>query len=419
MKNMRYRRLTFMLCALLLFARPSNGYSVLTHEAIIDSAWITHIRPLLLKRYPDATPEQLKEAYSYAYGGCLIQDLGYVPFSSHRFSDLTHYVRSGDFVAALVRESTNLNEFAFALGAMAHYASDHHGHPAVNHATALIYPKLHKKYGEMVTYEDDRTAHLKTEFSIDVVQVARGLYAPDAFHDFIGFRVQKDQLDRAFQDTYGLTLKDVFGTLDLALGTYRMSVGHLIPEMTKVAWTQKKADIEHLSPGVTRAKFVYALPRRRYEKEWGKDYHKPGPGARFMAFLFRVLPKFGPFKALGFPRLPDQAEKLFLKSFEATEEEYRTLLNEVKADKLKLINVNLDTGLVTNLGDYHLVDQAYIDLVDKLSDSQFKTVTPELQHDILTFFENAAPGVVQEKTAKQLAALKTMDLSKKEAVSSQ
>src|ERR1700689_963808 len=101
---------------------PSDAaaYAVLAHEAIIDSAWDASIRPLLLKRFPNATPEQLKEAHGYAYGGDNIQGPGYYPHGNLFFSDLTHYVRTGDFVLALLRDAQDLDGYAFALGALAH-----------------------------------------------------------------------------------------------------------------------------------------------------------------------------------------------------------------------------------------------------------------------------------------------------------
>jgi zinc dependent phospholipase C len=169
---------------------PSEGYSVLTHEAIIDAAWETQLRPLLLQRFPDATPDDLRKAHAYAYGGAIVQDMGYCPHGNKFFSDLTHYVRSGDFIEALLRDSQDLNEYAFALGAMAHYAADNNGHRlATNRAVPMLYPKLAKKYGNVVTYEDDPIAHVKTEFGFDVLEVAKGRYASDGYHDFIGFAV--------------------------------------------------------------------------------------------------------------------------------------------------------------------------------------------------------------------------------------
>src|ERR1700723_89858 len=140
-KTSRFPRLkAISLALILLFLDPANSdaYSVLSHEAVVDSAWDDAIKPLLLKRFPDSTPEELKEAHSYAYGGSVIQDLGYYPFGSHFFSDLVHYVRTGDFVQALMRDSSNLDEYAFALGALAHYAADNEGHRlAVNKSVPL------------------------------------------------------------------------------------------------------------------------------------------------------------------------------------------------------------------------------------------------------------------------------------------
>ena len=137
----------------------SAAYAVLAHEAIIDSAWDTNVRPLLLKRFPAATVEQLKEAHAYAYGGAIIQDMGYYPHGSKLFSDLTHYVRSGDFILALLRDSKDLDGYAFALGALSHYAADNDGHLiGVNRAVPILYPNLKKKYGDLVTYEESPLA---------------------------------------------------------------------------------------------------------------------------------------------------------------------------------------------------------------------------------------------------------------------
>ena len=189
-----WRWLSVRALALLLVLMGSGAlfaYSVLTHEEIVDLLWTDEIRPLLLKRYPGLSEDQIKEAHAYAYGGAVIQDLGYYPFGSSEFSNLVHYVRSGDFVRELLLESTDVNEYAFALGALAHYTSDITGHSlAVNQAVAIEYPKLRAKYGKSVTYAEDRTAHLKTEFGFDMIQVAKNRYASQQYHDFIGFKCQ-------------------------------------------------------------------------------------------------------------------------------------------------------------------------------------------------------------------------------------
>ena len=319
-----------VLLALLIAFRVS-AYSVLTHQAIIDTAWNGSIKPLILSRYPNVSPDGLREAHAYAYGGAIIQDMGYYPFGSHLFSDLTHYVRCGDFVEYLLKDASNANELAFALGALAHYSADEYGHSmAINLVVPMLYPKLEKRYGGVVTYEEDRSAHLKTEFAFDVVEVAQQHYAPEAYRDFIGFEVSKPLLERAFAHTYGIELKDIFMSVDLAVGTFRHTVSGLLPEMTKVAWETNKDEIMKATPGATRRQFLFNISRASYEQRWGNEYERPGIGARMLAFLFRLIPRFGPFKAIGFQEPTPAALKLFMESFNKTIEHYRLRLDAVR-----------------------------------------------------------------------------------------
>src|SRR5450631_1875893 len=275
-----------------------SAYSVLTHEEIVDLLWADQIKPLILKRYPGLSEEQIKEAHAYAYGGAVIQDLGYYPFGNVEFSDLVHYVRTGDFVRELIAQSNDANEYAFSLGALSHYASDLAGHPAVNQSVAIEYPKLRAKYGASVRYAQDKTAHLKTEFGFDTVQVAKNRYASQQYHDFIGFQVSKPLLERVFPIVYGLELKDVLPREDLAIGSYRYSVSRVIPEMTEVALQTHKKELMSETPDFAKQKFLYRLSRSDYEKQWGKDYKKPGIGTRILSTLLRYMPRVGPFKGL-------------------------------------------------------------------------------------------------------------------------
>lgn len=276
----------------------------------------------------------MEQAHAYAYGGCVIQDLGYYPFSSRLFSDLTHYVRSGDFIVALIRESKDLNEYAFALGALAHYAADNNGHRiATNLAVPILYPKLRKEFGKTVTYWDNPLSHGRTEFGFDVLQVAQGRYAPDWYRAFIGFQVSKPVLERAFQDTYGIEMKDLFRDLSLAIGTYRYTVGSILPGMTRVAWRLKKDSLIKEIPGATQKKFLYNLSRSSYEKEWGTEYHKAGFRTKLVTWLFRVIPKSGPLNSLPFRTPTPEIEKMFMASFNATVDNYRILLGNVAAGR--------------------------------------------------------------------------------------
>src|SRR5580693_2864587 len=307
---------------LLLCAMGLPAYSVLTHEEIVDLVWTTEISPLLLARFPSLTEDQLKEAHGYAYGGAVIQDLGYYPFGSVEFSNLMHYVRSGDFVRELLAQSQDANEYAFALGALAHYTSDVAGHPAVNEAVAIEYPKLRAKYGNSVKYAEDHTAHLKTEFGFDMVQVAKNRYASQQYHNFIGFQVSKPLLERTFPIVYGVELKDVLTHEDLAVGTYRFAISRMIPEMTRVALRTHEKDMMKETPDFAKKKFLYRLSRSDYEKEWGKDYTKPDFGTRVWSVILRYMPKIGPFKALAFNNPTAQTEDLYFKSINTTVDQY-------------------------------------------------------------------------------------------------
>jgi hypothetical protein len=412
-RMLRLRRLppwAYLGLLLLLSIPTARAYSVLTHEAIIDSVWDSSIRVLLLQRFPNATAEELTEAHAYAYGGSIIQDLGYYPFSSKFFSDLTHYIRSGDFILSLIRNSQDLDEYAFSLGALAHYAADNNGHRmATNLAVPLLYPKLRLKFGNLITYADDPFSHLKTEFGFDVFQAAKGRYAPDGYKGFIGFEVSKPVLERGFEDTYGMKIEQVFVNFDLAIGSYRRTVSSILPAMTRVAWQIKKQEIRKDAPGITRKKFLYNLSRSSYEKNWGTAYPLPGRRSRVLAFLFRIVPRVGPFKAMAFKRQTPATEKIFMASFNAAIDRYRELLSELKAGGLELPNENFDTGELTKAGQYKLTDAAYAKLLDKLAD-HYEEMSPELRGDMLAFYNDLdAPISTKTNDKEWTRLLKELD----------
>lgn len=384
----RIRVLRFLITAAFLASVPNaRAYSVLTHEAIVDTLWKDSIVPVLKVRFPNASPDDLLQAHAYAYGGCIIQDLGYYPFGSHLFSDLTHYVRSADFIQALVDQSNTLDEYAFALGAAAHYAADVDGHRiAVNRSVPILYPKLRRKYGNEVTYADNPAAHLKTEFGFDVLQVARGHYAPKAYHDFIGFEVSKDLMDRAFEQTYGLKLKDVFKTLDLSLSTYRFSVKTMIPKVTSAAWALRSKEITQNQPNITRKQFLYNISKTDYTKEWGDKYQKPSFAAHFVAFCLRLVPKVGPFRGIAYKVPTPETEKMFEDSFDAAVKGDQQNFAKVKTGRFQVENRDLDTGKEVSPGEYKLTDQTYDKLLLKLASKHFDGVDTALRDNILGFY---------------------------------
>ena len=392
-------------CALvcLVFVLPASSYSVLTHEELIDLVWDDSIRPLLLSRYPKTTPEELRQAHAYAYGGSVLQDLGYYPFGNHLFSDLTHYVRTGDFTRNLFLESTNVNELAFAAGALAHYVSDVHGHPYINRAVPIEFPALGAKFGPVVSYDQARVEHLRTEFGFDVLQVARHRYPPQSFHDFIDFQVSKELMERAFQRTYGLPLNSVLKHEDLAIGTYRRAVSKVIPEMTKVALASRGKQMAREIPNFNRKLFLYHLSRADYEKKWGRDYSKPGPGARIIAILLHLVPKIGPFRGLSYKDPTPKTEDLYMQSVNETVTALKAQLKQVLGGETDFKAVDLDTGAATREGEYELCDQTYRELLRRLQKDKFAHIDAPLQATLLRYFANYHPKLRNSKDSRRWA----------------
>ncbi|WP_428331466.1 zinc dependent phospholipase C family protein [Mucilaginibacter sp.] len=380
----------------------TKAYSVLTHEALIDASWQKHILPLLKQKYPDATDDELKKAHAYAYGGCLIADMGYFPFGSVYFTNLAHYVRSGDFVENLLSEAQNLNEYAFAVGALCHYMADKYGHSiATNVVVPIVYPEIEKKFGHVATYEDDHTSHSRVEISFDVLETARGNYATQAYHDFIGFEVAKPVLERAFLKTYGEDINTVFGDLDLAIGSYRWAVKSLLPTITRTAWVLRKNDIKKQDPSVNSHKFHYHMKRKDYNKEFGASYRKPGLKAEILAFFVRILPKIGPLKALKFKDPGPEGEKLFIRSFDTVLVHYHTVLASLQHENIELPDVDYDTGHPTAIGEYKLADKTYYDLMNRLQESKFNDLTLPLKQNILNFYSKADTVTMAKNDPKE------------------
>lgn len=393
----------------LIWPEPTKAYSVMSHQAIIDAAWESDIKPALRKRFPNATEEELNEGQAYAYGGAIIQDLGYYPYGNPFFSDLTHYVRSADFILAMLRDAQNVNEYSFALGAMAHYAADNNGHKiGTNRAVPILYPRLKKKYGDSVSYEQDKLAHVKTEFGFDVLEIAKERYAPESYHDFIGFEVAPRVLEEAFEETYGLDLRKVLINEDHALNSYRHAVSNLLPRATRIAWQLKKDEIEADQPGMTKRKFMYNLKRAKYEQEWGKDYQQPTFGDKCLAFLYLILPKFGPLRVLQFKTPTPETEHMFEASFNDTLDQYRKLLRQQRERQdPEISNDNFDLGTTSAPGEYQLSDSTRAKLLDKLSDQNFSGMTAEIRSELLAYFRRDDVPFKLKKDKKAWAKLQT------------
>ncbi|HMK03710.1 MAG TPA: zinc dependent phospholipase C family protein [Ferruginibacter sp.] len=396
----------------------SKAYSVLTHEAIVDASWESSILPLLKNKYPGSTEEQLKQARAFAYGGAIAPDMGYFAFGSHLFTDLVHYVRSGDFIHALLDEAREVNEYAFALGFLCHYMSDKYGHSiAINKCVPIAYPKLKNKFGDVVVYEKDHTSHRRVEFAFDVLQTARGNYASRSYHGFIGFEVSRPVLERAFSKTYGLDINGVFGNLSLAIGTFRWSVKNLFPAMTRAAWVIKKNEIRKLQPTATSRSFNYRMSRASYYREFGKEHSRPGFFANAFSWVIRILPKVGTLRSLKIKEPGPAEEKLFIQSFDTVVLNCAAAMKNLNTQSIRFANINYDTGDDTAPGDYELADNNYGKLLLKLSEQKFDLLSPALKENIIAFYGNsnaaiAAKNNLEEwgKTMKALEELKLVQV---------
>lgn len=377
-----------LLAAALLMLLPytSGAYSVLTHEAIIDVNWEKVIVPLLRQKYPASTPKDLEDAHAFAYGGAISPDMGYYPFGNRLFSDLIHYVRNGDFVEVLLHEAGNVREYAFALGFLSHYNADKYGHPlGVNRAVPMLFPKLRETYGPVIAYEEARTAHIRTEFGFDVLQTARGNYAPDSYHRFISFEVADTLLKRAFQRNYGLDIDSVFKNFPRAVHTFRWAVKDIFPQLTKTAWKARRSEIRKQQQTATARSFNYRMRRKAFYTAYGRERERPRIGAWLIATLLHILPKEGPLKPLK-PVMPTpEVEQLFIRSFDTVSAHYGQELRSLRAG-IALQNVDFDTGHPSAPGEYKLADKTYYSLLMKLKQTHFARLNEGLRKHILHFY---------------------------------
>lgn len=366
-------------------ARPANGYSQFTHAELIDLAWADSIRPLLLQRYPGASEGDLTRAHAYAYGGSLLQDVGYYPFGSRYFSDLTHYVRSGDFVSSLLRNARTMNELAFAIGALSHYVGDSIGHrEAINPATALTFPRLRATYGDIVTYEDAPIDHVRTEFGFDVAQSAWDRYAPRKYRKRIGFRFARQLLYRAFIETYGIPAARLLGPARSALVTYHWSAGFLIPAFLRAQIILLRGRLPGESADQQQQRFLETISRSEYETEFAGVHSGPGVGAHLLAVMIRLTPKFGRLKMLDTKAPTTVTEDLFVASVNDAGDR---LLSTLAALTQPLPDLDLDTGNAVRVGESKLVDVTHARLLAEL-----QATGREVPADLQRYFDNFYSG---------------------------
>lgn len=405
---MRWVRCAFLLALLQVCSSYlASAYSVLTHQAIIDLAWDDSIRPLLLSRYPSATEEQLRVAHAYAYGGCAIQDMGYYPFGKTFFSDLTHYVRSGDFVAALFRNARDVNELAFAAGALSHYVGDTFGHSiAVNPSTALAFPNLGQRYGSVVTYEDSPHGHVRTEFGFDIEQVSKRRFAPHAYLQHIGLMAPRRLLEKAFFETYGLSLHDMLGNERPAIRGYRSAVRSFIPFFARGEVVLHRHQFLPDLPNSDIDQYIQESSRAEFRKQWENAYRKPGFRGHLAAGIIFLVPKIGPAALLGIKIPSHDTQQLYAHSINETLSHYRKRLKEAESaplDGFGLVDRDLDTGAKVRPGSYARTDRTYAKLLHQVVSRPQMKIPRGLREDVLAYYADPNAPITTKRDAKAWA----------------
>jgi Zinc dependent phospholipase C len=404
------RRSTFLktiaVLALVFAATPSIPYSIQTHEELIDLAWKQSIRPLLLTQYPGLTDDQLEVAHAYAYGGCAIQDFGYYPFGNKFFSDLTHYVRSGDFVLSLLRNAKTPNELAFAIGSLSHYIGDTIGHSsAINLSVPVEFPKLEKRYGASVNYAQNPHAHVQTEFAFDINQLSKRRFAPSAYVKYVGLDVPRGLLAKSFFETYGLKLPDVIGTRQTSIRVYRFAARSFLPDIARAETILHKKDFPTDLPSPDLDIMVKDLTQASADNNWEKYRKHPGVRSHLFAGFIFILPKVGVFKLLAIRGPNQQTEDLYIKSVNHSIKSLRLVLNHFDTIQNYLPNRDLDTGFKVKPGGYILTDYTYAKLLAMLTAHPDQPIPAQVKHDLIDYYADPQSPIVTKNNPAQWAVV--------------
>ncbi|HVT97993.1 MAG TPA: zinc dependent phospholipase C family protein [Acidobacteriaceae bacterium] len=392
---------------LLLVAPLAFAFSFLTHETIIDITWVNGIKPVLLAKYPNTTEKELETAHAFAYGGCVIQDAGYYPFGHPPFSNLAHYVRTGDFITNLIHQAHNVNELAFALGALSHYVGDSIGHrEAVNPSVAIEFPDLEKEYGPVVTYEQDPHAHIRTEWAFDIDQLSHARFAPAVYLRNVGFQVPVKLLERAFYATYGLRLNKIVGHERHAIASYDWAVRQFLPRISyaEVLLHRKSFPPDQDLPGFHT--FAERVKKASVDNGW-EQYrkHKVSFKTRIVAFLILITPKIGILSDLAIRGPSRESEENYVEAVNATIDRYQQLLGELAQkgnDGFAVPDLDLDTGYPTRPGTYRLTDKTYATLLHEVTEQN--AMPPlGLRQNILAYYSNPNAPIETKKHPKKWA----------------
>jgi hypothetical protein len=202
-------------------------------------------------------------------------------------------------------------------------------------------------------------------------------------------------------------LSDQILSVRIALFSYRELASSAIPEMAEVTWALRRKQLEELASNFQHRQ-LYHLSRKSY-RGWQSKYAKPGVGDEMEAFLFRIIPKVGPFNVIQFHSPTLETEKLFADSLRATVQRYELELRQIESGKLDPPDMDLDTGSPTRPGEYRYCDRTYAQLLRKLESKRFMGVDAALRSNLLEFYKHAGDNAVSKNRRQWRRVLRTIE----------
>jgi len=198
-----------------------------------------------------------------------------------------------------------------------------------------------------------------------------------------------------------LKMSDLFGDEKRAISTYRFAVSQLIPALTEAAWRDQRDEILAVTPAAERANVVFVFRQVDYEDDYGRDYQKPARFARFLAWVYRLVPKVGPLKPLAFTAPTPEVDRLFEDSIARAHARFQVLLRQVRDGRLDLANTNFDTGEPAHAHDYALADETHAEWLEALGKRKFAGASPAVRRTLDAYYRNAAAPDPRDRKARK------------------
>jgi len=166
-----------------------------------------HINALLLKKIPAGKPRRIEQAQAYAYGGAIIQDSWLLPIRQPLFKR-PHAFTSAAAISskALLARRQGCPRVRFSPSVRSRITL--RTTTVIASAPTEPFPICYRPPEEIrrqrFVLRTTGWRHVKTDLVSTSTKSAER-YAPDSYHDFIGFEVSRPVFEQAFRETYALS----------------------------------------------------------------------------------------------------------------------------------------------------------------------------------------------------------------------